>query len=439
MTRIFPDYTYGPGPRKNCWWDQTIAAPDWPALQGSAKADVAIIGGGFTGVNAALRLAEAGLSVIVCEAGPPGFGASGRNGGFCCLGGGKISNAALTRTFGSDGRRAYRQAEVAAITHVASHLDRFSIDADRHSDGETQLAHSPRVAARFRAEADEIAEDYGVACRIDDDTRAVGMATKCHGALTIPLGFALNPRKYLFGLARAAEAAGVRFCADTRIMGMERDGSGHRLISQNGDIRADRVIIATNGYSADDLPDWLAARYIPAQSSVLVTRPLTQAELDAQGWTSRQMTYDSRNLLHYFRLMPDNRFLFGMRGGILSSPRVEAVALARVRRDFEAMFPAWSGVDAPFGWSGMVCLTRNETPFVGAVPDRPGLYAALGYHGNGVAMGSYTGKLLAELAQGQTPDLYPAAMQRPLPRFPLGRGRRALMPFVYAGLALGDL
>ena len=130
----------------------------------------------------------------------------------------------------------------------------------------------------------------------------------------------------------------------------------------------------------------------------------TQAELEAQGWTSRQMCYDSRNLLHYFRLMPDNRFLFGTRGGLLSSPRAEAAAQARARRDFEAMFPAWSNVDTPFGWSGMVCLSRNRTPYVGPIPEMPGAFAALAYHGNGVAMGSYSGHMLAGLLlQEKTP------------------------------------
>lgn len=439
MKHIFPDYTYGPGPRENCWWDQTIAVPDWPALTGEARADVAIVGGGFTGMSAALRLAEAGASVIVCEAGPPGFGASGRNGGFCCLGGGRISNAALTRAFGTEGRQSYRAAEVAGIVLVANLFDRFNIDADRHSEGETQLAHNARAAADLSAHADEISEDYGVTCQIHDDPAADGFGTACHGAITVPLGFALNPRKYLFGLAVAAQSAGARLCAETPVTAIEPDGTGHRVITPGGQIHADRVIIATNGYSSEDLPEWLAGRYMPAQSSVLVTRPLTQGELQAQGWTSRQMVYDSRNLLHYFRLMPDNRFLFGMRGGIMSSPRVEQLALARVRQDFDRMFPAWAGVSAEFGWSGMVCLTRNQTPYVGPVPSRQGVFAAMGYHGNGVAMGSYAGYLVAGELLDASKGRVPAALRQPMRRFPLGQYRRILMPGAYLAFKIRDL
>ena len=220
---------------------------------------------------------------------------------------------------------------------------------------------------------------------------------------------------------------------------IESEGKGHLLRTDRGRLRTDRVIIATNGYSSDDLPDWLAARYIPAQSSVLVTRPLSDDELAAQGWTSHQMSYDSRNLLHYFRLMPDRRMLFGMRGGILSSPRVEALALRRVRQDFDAMFPAWRHVETPFGWSGMVCLARNQAPYIGPLPGRPGLHAALAFHGNGVAMGSFAGHLIAGDLLDTSPDAAPAAMRRPMQRFPFGRFRRILVPPVYLQMRIADL
>ena len=137
--------------------------------------------------------------------------------------------------------------------------------------------------------------------------------------------------------------------------------------------------------------------------------------------------------------MPDRRMLFGMRGGILSSPRVEAAALRRVRHDFETIFPAWRHVETPFGWSGMVCLARNQTPFVGPVPDQPGVFAAMAFHGNGVAMGSWAGHLIAGDLLGDEPNLVPAAMRRPLARFPFGSCRRIVVPAVYLGMRLADL
>lgn len=442
MRHIFSDYAYGPGPRTGCWWDETIDAPDWPQLSQSVSVDVAIVGGGFTGVSAALHLAEAGISVAVTEANMPGWGASGRNGGFCCLGGARLDPGRMARRYGAEAAQKYAQAEVEAVELVASLLDRHGIDADRHSRGETRLAHRPRDMEAMRREADEIARSAPFEPVLTEaaDLPAQGLGGPFHGAMTIPVGFGLNPRKYLFGIARAAADAGAAFFANSPVAAIRRKGAGYILGTPGGELRAQNVIVATNGYSSEDIPGWLAGRYIPAQSTVLVTRPLTDAELEAQGWTSDQMAYDTRALLHYFRLMPDRRFLFGMRGGLMSSPRAERAARARLRRDFDRMFPAWCAVAADHMWSGMVCLSRDLVPFAGPVPGQPGMFAGLAYHGNGVAMGSYTGFQLARLVQaGAAVADVPEVMRAPMSRFPLGRFRRLIMPPVYAARALSDL
>jgi glycine/D-amino acid oxidase-like deaminating enzyme len=437
MNRIFPNFAYGSGPRSGCWWDETIAAPSWPALRGDQKADVAIIGGGFTGMSAALHLAEAGANVALLEAQTPGWGASGRNGGFCCLGGSGLDEAGMIRLFGADGASEYGQAEQDAVDLVASLVERLEIKVDRHSNGETQLAHNARAMAGLRRKADM---SEGVILTEPADLAAEGLNGPFHGALTTPVGFGLNPRKYLFGLGYAAHAAGALLYQQSPVLALGRKTHGYVVQVPQGRVFCDTVLIATNGYSSEDMPDWLAARYLPTQSAVLVTRPLSDAELAAQGWTSDQMAYDTRNLLHYFRLMPDGRFLFGMRGGLLSSAWSERRVQARVRADFEAMFPAWKDVPSPHHWSGMVCLARNLVPFVGPVPDYPGMFAGLAYHGNGVAMGSYAGRLLADLALGREPDcVYPAPMRKPMTRFPFGGARRVVLPPLYAWMKLLDL
>ena len=439
MRRIYSDYAYGPGPRDNCWWDETISAPAWPILNGSVEAEVAIIGGGFTGISAALHLAQSGVKVAVLEAESPGWGASGRNGGFCCLGGSKLSSAAMRRRFGDLATDTYQAGEIAAVTLVRDLLDRFEIDADTHSRGETQLAHSPRAMQRLRAEATDLARTGNEVDLLEADQLAEqGLNGAFYGALTTPVGFGLNPRKYLFGLSQSAQVAGVQLfqrSGVTRIT--QRDGK-HVIATLNGTLRASQVIIATNGYSSEDLPTWLAGRYMPTQSTAMVTRPLSEDELQKQGWFSDQMAYDSRNLLHYFRLMPDRRFLFGMRGGLLSSARSEKAIRSKLRHDFDQMFPAWNEVETTHCWSGMVSLSRNLVPFVGPIPDVKGMFAGLCYHGNGVAMGTYAGRLLSDLVLGQTSDLPFSAAITSMPRFPLGRFRRLLMPPAYAALGLMD-
>jgi len=408
MTRIHHAGAYAP--LTGCYWQDSVAAPDWPVLEGCHRTEVAIIGGGFTGLSAAYHLARDGVGVTVLEAEAPGWGASGRNGGFCCLGGAKASDRALRARFGEDERRAYRRAERAAVDLVDGLLQHLDLEVDRHSEGETLLAHRRRDADGFTDEIAAIEADYGVTPHVlrKEELAQHGLNGPFHGALTVPVGFGLNPRKYLFGLAEAAHA--------------------------------ETVIIATNGYSHEDLPPWMAARTMPMQSSVMVTRPLSRDEMAAQGWTSGQMAYDTRNLLHYFRLMPDGRFLFGMRGGLRATPGAEARARAALRRDFDAMFPAWTHVEATHTWSGLVCLTRDLTPYIGPVPNLPGVFTGFAYHGNGVAMGSYAGALLADLVQGKTPDTpYPAPLRTPPARFPLGRLRLWLMQPAYWAFALRDL
>ncbi len=440
MTRIHHAGAYAP--LTGCYWQDSVAAPDWPVLEGCHRTEVAIIGGGFTGLSAAYHLARDGVGVTVLEAEAPGWGASGRNGGFCCLGGAKASDRALRARFGEDERRAYRRAERAAVDLVDGLLQHLDLEVDRHSEGETLLAHRRRDADGFTDEIAAIEADYGVTPQVlrKEELAQHGLNGPFHGALTVPVGFGLNPRKYLFGLAEAAQAAGAHLHAHSAVTGMTRTGRRKQLRTANGTVTADTVIIATNGYSHEDLPPWMAARTMPMQSSAMVTRPLSRDEMAAQGWISAQMAYDTRNLLHYFRLMPNGRFLFGMRGGLRATPGAEARARAALRRDFDAMFPAWAHVEATHTWSGLVCLTRDLTPYIGPVPDLPGVFAGFAYHGNGVAMGSYAGALLADLVQEKTPDTpYPAPLRTPPARFPLGRLRLWLMQPAFWAFALRDL
>lgn len=439
MRRIYEPEAYGP--QLGCYWTGTTQPPTTPRITGDETADIAIIGGGFTGLNAALALARKGRDMIVLDAERPGWGASGRNGGFCCLGGAKASDQSLARRFGQAGLADWRATEKAAVRHVDALLSDLSIDADRHSRGETLLAHTPRAYQAMQADAEATARAYGTApvLHAPQDLPALGMGGPWHGGVTLRLGFALNPAKYHTGLAKVAAEAGVRLRSNAPVTEL-KSGLPWQLQTPTGAVTAKQVVLATNGYSSEDLPDWLRARYLPVQSSIIVTRPLSDAELAAQGWTSDQMAYDSRKLLHYFRLLPERRFLFGMRGGLRATPTAQRAISTKIRADFHRLFPAWQGVEITHEWSGLVCLMPGLTPFVGPVPGHDGLFAGMGYHGNGVAMGSYSGALLGAIVAGETPDgPWPEAMRRPPNRFPLGRYRRALLAPAYWAAEAFDL
>ncbi len=436
MRRIYPEHAYSEAPRAACYWPTTTTGEANPRARGTLTADVAIIGAGFTGLSAALHLAQDGADVIVLEAQDVGWGASGRNGGFCCLGGSAASDKALTRMYGEDARREFRITERRAVELAADLIDRHAMQVDRHSDGETVMAHTQSAFDGFDARAQAIERDYGVTPTIIPAQKQTqnGMTGPFHGAMSTPIGFALNPIKYIQGLADAARAAGVRIRAHSPVQRIDQ-GVSFNLQTPEARVQARRLIVATNGYSSDDLPHWMKGRYLPTQSNVLVTREMTDAELAAQGWTSRQACYDDRFFLHYFRLMPNNRMLFGMRGGLFSAPWADERMHANIRQHFETMFPSWQHVETPHSWHGLLSISRDLTPYAGPIDTMPGAFTAMSYHGNGVAMATYAGALLADLAQDRAPrHAYPKVMQTPPKRWPLGRFRRAWFWPVYAAM-----
>lgn len=434
MKRVFPAHAYGPVPREKCYWPSTVEAPDYQSATGQIKADVAIIGAGFTGLNAALHLAEAGLDVVVLEAQVPGFGASGRNGGFCCMGGSAASDAILRLNYGEAARAEFRRAEVESTQYAVDLITSRGLDVDMHSDGETLMAHTRGAIKDLEKVAEKSERDHGVTSQFipEDQLEANGMKGPFYAALTTPVGVALNPMKYVVGLARLATDAGARIFSHSPVTNIE-SSNGFALTTPKGRVQAKRLIVATNGYSSDDVPGWMAGRYLPTQSNVIVTREMTEAEITSQGWSTKQMCFDDRFFMHYFRLMPNNRMLFGMRGGLFSSKRSDDGMHRTIRTHFETMFPAWAHVETPYSWHGLLAVSRDLTPYTGPIPGMEGAFTSLCYHGNGVAMGSYAGALLADLVQGKTPELlYPAMMQRPHKKFPLGRLRRAHLWPLYA-------
>ncbi|MCL6285813.1 FAD-binding oxidoreductase [Ruegeria sp. 2012CJ41-6] len=439
--RLFEDRAYGPEPIAGSYWATTAPSLQYPPLAGGQSCDTAIIGAGYTGLNAAFELARAGQDVVVLEAEQPGWGASGRNGGFCCLGGSAADFADLTRQVGRVAALSYLRTERDAVEFVRARLSECGIEADTHSQGETLLAHSPHAAQALRGQISELRETFGVEADYlpREALAANGFASpEFHAALTTPVGFALNPMKYVTGLTKAADKAGARIHGTSHVTKLTTPPDGrHLLQTAQGELRATNLIIATNGYSSDTLPTWLGGRYLPVPSAIITTRPLTEGELAAQGWTSRQMCYDSRHLLHYFRLLPENRMLFGLRAAWRCTKASDAATFARAQMDFARFFPAWADVEITHHWSGLVCLSRTLTPFAGPVPGMPRAWAALCYQGNGVAMGSYAGALLAAQITGRGPDT-PALMTRPLRRFELGRWRRMILPLIYGWYGLMD-
>ncbi len=394
-----------------------------PPLAAEETCKVAVIGAGFTGLSAARELAENGVDVRVLEAGHVGWGASGRNGGFACIGSHKLSYAKMIRSYGLDATRAYYANMRQSVELVRDNLSALGIDAWASGDGEVTLAHLPGRVEELRAEQDFLMKTFGQKTEFlpKDELRARGLdGPGFHAGLKTPVGFGLHPLNYVRGLARGAARAGVNIHAHSQLIRWEEAADGHRLYTRDGLLKARKVIVATNGYTPEDVSTRHAGRLMPALSSILVTRPLIEEERRAQGWTSPLMAYDSRMLLHYFRLLPDGRFLFGGRGGTDASEGGEAAYRPVLTQAFHDLFPEWRAVEITHFWRGFVCLSHDLVPYVGALDEKETVWTAIAYHGNGVAMGSWSGRAVARLLMKKAAreEVSPVLTRR-LSRFPL--------------------
>ena len=221
MRRIYEDHAYGQGPVTECYWDTTVQRPErGAAIEGEVGAEVAILGAGYTGLSAALHLArDHGANVAVVEANGIGWGASGRNGGFATIGGTKASEATLLARYGAAAMAEWRGVQKDCPDLVAEILARYGIDADTHShEGETCVAHRAGAFDQLREEAEAIRQNYGVEVELmgPSDLPRLGMnGPQFFGAMRMKLGFALNPLKYVLGLAAAAQ----RSVGDPRLEG----------------------------------------------------------------------------------------------------------------------------------------------------------------------------------------------------------------------------
>jgi glycine/D-amino acid oxidase-like deaminating enzyme len=408
------------------FWEATAQPLDVATapLSGDAQCDVAVIGAGYTGLSAALRLKrEYGVDVRVIEASEPGWGASGRNGGFSCVGCHKRSYASLIKSYGLDDTRRFYGAMKDAVAFVRDLCRAHDIDAWIHEGGEISLAHLLNRWAELEEERDFMLRIFGEKLELltVEELKAQGLwAPHFHGGIKGDVGFSIQPLNYVRGLARAAAAAGVKIHGHSRVTRWEERDDRHRLVTAGGTLTARQVVVATNGYTPEDVSPRLRGRLMPALSNIIVTRPLSEAERREQGWTSRLMAYDTRNLLHYFRLLPGGEFLFGGRGGTDASQAGAEPMKQHMIATLQEMFPVFGKAEINHFWRGFVCLSYDLVPYVGALDERKTVWTALAYHGNGVAMASWSGAALADLIAGKPERAnLPSVLTRRLARFPL--------------------
>ncbi len=403
--------------------------------------ELAIIGGGYTGLSTAYHLArDHGVQAHVLEANRIGWGCSGRNGGFCSIGLGKEDFSAWVARWGLDeAKRVFEQGRDAVRT-VKTILEREAIEADKTEEGGLELAHKPNRMASMAARQRQLKDTFGIDARLisrDELRRDYLASEEAHGALHHDEGFGLHALRYSRGLARAAQRHGATLHGASPVTGWRKDGVRHLLATPGGTVRAKQVVIATNGYTNDTLHPETGGRLLPVLSSIIVTRPLTQAERDSVAWRTHLKIWDSRRLLFYYRLLPDNRILFGSRGGIEDTAASGRAQKAWMQKRLAEMFPPLARVETDYFWRGWVCLSYDRNPHLGTTDD-PSVHYALAYIGSGVALATYCGRLLAGRLGGGNVDETGPLLSVPLPKFPFPALRRLYQRAAYGWYGFQD-
>ena len=410
---------------------------DLGPLNGDERCDVAIIGGGYTGLSAAYHLArDHHIDVRVLESGPLGWGASGRNGGFCTLPPSGLTLSGRIGRYGEDETRRFISSQVEAVELVRMLARDEAIDIRPQGDGTLHVAHTPSRFAELEEERDLLGGKFGVPVDLlsrEEVAETSYDSTEQFGALVNKVAFGLHPLRFARGLAAAAARHGAKLHGHSHVGQWEKDGGEHRLVTKTGTLRARRVIVATNGFTRAPVGADLSNRLMPVLSNIVVTRPLTDDELVAQGWKTERPCSNTRRLLFYYRLLPDRRFLFGARGDLTGRPEDGAKMRTVMERRLGEVFTAWKDVPTTHYWRGFVCMNARMTPAIGHMPDDKSVFFGLCYHGDGVSAAPWTGKMLAQIIGG-TRNLaeIPAPFRGIPPRMPFPSLRRW-----YLGAALG--
>jgi glycine/D-amino acid oxidase-like deaminating enzyme len=394
------------------WASTARPAPPTPALGEYRPADVAIVGAGYSGLAAALTLAEAGASVVVLETAEPGWGASGRNGGQV-IPGLKHDPDELVAMYGREkGEHLVRVAGAAADT-VFALIARHEIDCDARQCGWVQPAFGAGDVGVVARRAEQWQRRGAPVEVIDRDAvrRLVG-SPLYHGGLIDRRAGSVQPLSYARGLARAAQKSGAVICGGSRVSALERVGAKWKVTTEHGPaVSAERVLLATNGYT-DALWPRLRRTVIAANSFQVATARLSD-RLRRSVLPEGHVASDTRKLLLYYRCDHHNRLIMGGRGTFRDP--VGPSAYRHLETVIGLLFPQLKGVRCEFYWSGRVALTRDHVPHIHEPAS--GLTVFLGYNGRGVAMATTLGTLVAKnlLAPADHPLPLPITDIRPIP------------------------
>jgi glycine/D-amino acid oxidase-like deaminating enzyme len=413
------------------WWEAAEPAPQEP-LPLPEEAEVAIIGGGYTGLSAALTLGRLGIRATVIDAERIGFGASSRNGGMVS-GALKIAKADLAATLGAERADRLVREGAGSFGFLEETIAREGIACHYRRTGRFVAAWTKAHYAAMEKRAPWLAEVTGGSVTMLPPERVKEELGSSHyrGGMVVEMAGALHPALYVQGLAAAARRAGAMLVDGTRAAGIAREGDGFRIATSRGVMKARAVLAATNGYTGDVTP-WLRRRLIPVGSYMIATEELPE-ETMRRLFPNGRMISDSKRVLSYFRPDPlGRRVLWGGRASF--SPTMPEVAAPVLHRFMTEVFPELAAVKLTHSWTGNVAFTFDFMPHLGI---HEGVHYAVGCQGSGVAMQSWLGHRAGLRLSGQA-NAVTAFDDLPFPTKPLYGGTPWFLPFVGTWYRLKD-
>ncbi len=387
-----------------------------PQLSGDIEADVCIVGGGYTGLSSALYLAKGGLNVVLLEANKLASGASGVNGGQVS-GGMRRDQFYIEKALGKDYARALWDIGEKAKYHARDLMDEYQIQCD-YKKGIAHPNHKQKFCEDSRRYVEHLNQNYDyhdIEYLSDDEMKEITGSETYFGGSYDKGEAHCHPLNYALGIAKAALSANAQIYENSSVTSYKVTDNDVKVKTQNGSVKAKRLVLACNGY-LENLEKRLTSKILPMNNYIIATEPLdsgTVAKINP-----RDIAFaDSRFVINYFRLSADKRLRFG--GGENYSQNLSDNITPIVTRPMEKIYPFLKGIKIDYAWGGKLAITMNRLPFFKTL-NNESIISAQGYSGQGVALSSFSGKLIADKINGNG-EIFDTIAKIPNPSFPGGK------------------